>query len=77
LRCCICGDSVVEAAHLRTGLLNVKRETGLGEKPSDHWALPLCVRHHREQHTMNELEFWFSYGIDPFALSMHYREKRQ
>ena len=53
--CCICGDDVfVEAAHLRVSSINIgKNGTGMGEKPSDKWALPLCGKHHREQHTMN------------------------
>jgi hypothetical protein len=40
------------------------------EKPSDKWTVPLCGRHHREQHTMNEMEFWKKYQIDPFMLAM-------
>jgi hypothetical protein len=77
--CCICGDDVsVEAAHLRVGSINDgKSYTGGAQKSSDKWALPLCGRHHREQHaTGNELEFWFSYGIDPFALAMHYQVRQ-
>jgi hypothetical protein len=76
-RCCICGDNLtVQAAHLRVGSINDgKRDTGMGEKSSDKWVLPLCVTHHREQHRMNEREFWASYGIDPFALAMQYRVK--
>jgi hypothetical protein len=79
LPCCICGDNTaVEAAHLRVGSLNAdKRDTGYGEKPSDKWALPLCGRHHREQHSVNEMFFWTSYGIDPFALAMHYHTTRE
>jgi hypothetical protein len=75
--CCICGDNTaVEAAHLRVGSINDdKRETGGGERPSDKWALPLCGKHHREQHSMNEMLFWTRYGIDPFALAMHYHVK--
>jgi hypothetical protein len=78
LPCCICGDNTsVEAAHLRVGSINHdKRETGMGEKSSDKWAVPLCGRHHREQHSMNELEFWASYYIDPFATAMQYRATR-
>lgn len=76
--CCICGDNVsVEAAHLRVGSINDdKRDAGGGEKSSDKWALPLCGVHHREQHRMNEREFWASWGIDPFALAMRYRVPR-
>lgn len=74
--CCIpgCNDNVsVEAAHLRVGSINDGKDpTGMGQKSSDRWALPLCGRHHREQHASGELAWWFSYGIDPFALAMHY-----
>ena len=73
--CCICGDDTsTEAAHIRTeSLAHNKRETGRAEKPSDKWALPLCNRHHREQHTMNEMAFWKRYEIDPFmtAIGLH------
>jgi hypothetical protein len=72
LSCCVCGDDTsTEAAHIRTGSIgHGKAPTGLGEKPSDQWCLPLCGRHHREQHTMNEMAFWEKYGIDPFILAM-------
>ena len=76
--CCICGDDVhVEAAHLRVGSINDdKPSTGKAEKSSDRWALPLCGRHHREQHAAgNELEWWSSYGINPFALALRYQVK--
>ena len=42
-----------------------KRSTGMGEKPSDIWMLPLCGVCHREQHTMSECLFWDKCGIDP------------
>ena len=77
LPCCICGeDTTVEAAHIRTvSLQHGKRYTGKAERPSDKWAVPLCNRHHREQHTMNELSFWESYGIDPFIMAISLRQK--
>ena len=76
--CAICGDNTAtEAAHLRVGSINDgKRPTGMGEKSSDKWAVPLCSKHHREQHSMNEREFWASYGIDPFALALHLNARR-
>ena len=40
----------------------------MAEKPSDKWAVPLCNRHHREQHGMNEMDFWKCNGINPFVL---------
>ena len=76
-RCCICGETHgVQAAHLRVGSVNDgKRDSGMAEKSSDRWALPLCKKHHDRQHNMNEREFWASYGIDPFALAMQYQVK--
>jgi hypothetical protein len=76
LPCAICGDDTcTEAAHIRTeSLAHDKRGTGRGERPSDKWCLPLCNKHHREQHSMNELAFWKSYGIDPFMLAITLRK---
>lgn len=76
--CAICGDTYrIEAAHLRLGSISHdKRPTGMGEKSSDRWAVPLCKAHHCRQHMMNEAEFWASYGVlDPIALSMRYHLK--
>lgn len=72
LPCCICGDDTsTEAAHIRAGSVNHgKPYTGMAEKPSDKWTLPLCGVHHREQHTMNEIAFWYKYNINPFTLAM-------
>jgi hypothetical protein len=74
LPCCICGGIDTEAAHVRTASLeNGKPHTGMGEKPSDKWAVPLCNRHHREQHSMNEMDFWKCHGLNPFVLAMTLR----
>jgi len=37
--------SPVEAAHVDHG-----GDKGMSTKASDHWAIPLCQRHHDEQH---------------------------
>lgn len=60
LPCLVCGDPTsTEAAHIRLGLISVgKRHTGVGEKPDDLWTLPLCGKHHREQHAIGEAIFW-------------------
>ena len=74
--CCICGRIDTEAAHIRTAsLAHGKQHTGMAEKPSDKWTLPLCNYHHREQHGMNELAFWKAYNIDPFMLAIKMRER--
>jgi hypothetical protein len=71
LPCAICGTYGVDPAHLRTGNRALKKpETGMGEKPSDMWTIPLCRSHHDEQHTGNETAFWQGKGINPFTLCM-------
>jgi Putative HNHc nuclease len=41
-----------EACHVRKGT-----DGGMGMKPSDNFALPLCQKHHREQHRIGEPSF--------------------
>lgn len=71
LPCVICGDNTsTEAAHIRFGDRRAaKRPTGMGEKPDDRWALPLCGMHHREQHELGERLFWNLSG-DPILIAM-------
>jgi len=78
LPCCICGGIDVDAAHIRIGSIgHGKRNTGMQEKPSDKWTVPLCRHHHEEQHKAgNELKWWASKGVDPFMLAMKLRPKR-
>jgi hypothetical protein len=70
LPCCLCGNNVsVEAAHIRFADRSAgKRETGMGEKSDDMWALPLCGVHHAEQHKGGERKFWDV--RDPVRLAM-------
>ena len=72
LKCCICGKPGPDPAHIRSASsLYGKRETGLGEKASDKWTVPLCRPHHSEQHDAgNELVWWASKKIDPFGLAL-------
>lgn len=73
LPCVICGVRPVEVAHVRFGdAERGKPSTGMQEKPSDKWTVPLCSGHHREgpdaQHKSNESEWWSKQGIDVIAL---------
>lgn len=61
LMCCVRGclaSTPSEAAHCRRGT-----DGGMGMKPSDRWAVPLCKTHHREQHR-GERTFSRRHGID-------------
>jgi hypothetical protein len=37
--------------------------------------MTLRQRQHREQHSMNEMDFWKCHGINPFILAMTLRGK--
>jgi hypothetical protein len=71
LPCLVCGDNTsVEAAHIRfTDISAAKNNPGIGQKPSDYWTVPLCGRHHREQHGMSEPAFWSRAKIDALRVA--------
>lgn len=71
LPCVCCGDNTTtEAAHIRMSCIAMgKWYTGKSEKPSDCWTVPLCGKHHREQHAMNEKLFWDGMKIDPVTVA--------
>lgn len=74
LPCLISGMEPVEACHIRYGEPKYgKPNTGMARKPDDRWTVPLTPELHREQHDMNEREFWKRYGLDPcwYALRLH------
>ena len=56
----------IEAAHVR-----MNTDGGMGVKPSDCYVVPLCARHHREQHQVGEHNFWtyFRGYVDPHKLA--------
>lgn len=75
LPCIVCGDdTTTEAAHIRMADARAgKRYVGMGEKPDDMYVVPLCGKHHREQHKLRESSFWDKIEIDPIraALGLH------
>jgi hypothetical protein len=68
LPCCVCGAYLVEAHHIRVGTM--------GRKASDFDTIPLCARHHNEQHPdsysihRNPIEFEREYGSEREQLAM-------
>jgi hypothetical protein len=61
-------DAPIEAAHLRIGT-----DGGMGLKPSDFFAVPLCGGSdgsgcHQRQHTIGERTFWREVGKDPLEI---------
>jgi hypothetical protein len=65
LPCVACGKAAPsEAAHVRTGT-----DGGVGVKPGDRYAVPLCDACHAKQHRIGELTFWSSLRIDPLNVA--------
>ena len=69
LPCLYCGvEPCGEAAHLRLASAAHGKSSGMGKKPADRWALPLCGEDHRiarhAQHNRSEAAFWAGLGID-------------
>ena len=61
---CVISDPVfcsrnVQAAHVRTGT-----DGAMSMKPSDCWVIPLCSKHHQEQHSIGERSFEDRHLID-------------
>lgn len=65
------GAGDIEAAHVRYGEPRYgKRQTGMGERPSDCWVVPLAHQvHQHEQHRHNERQWWIDHGIDPLLIA--------
>ncbi len=68
LTCVACGCRPllgIQAAHVRSGT-----DGGIGMKPSDRYAVPLCTGCHGDQHRVGELSFWAELGIDPLDTAL-------
>ena len=66
LPCVACGKAAPsEAAHVRTGT-----DGGVGVKPGDRYAVPLCTACHAKQHRLGELTFWSALCIDPVNVAL-------
>src|SRR5215467_5921327 len=66
LPCVACGKAAPsEAAHVRTGT-----DGGVGVKPGDRYAVPLCTFCHAKQHRIGELTFWSGLRIDPINVAL-------
>jgi hypothetical protein len=42
---------------------------GVGVKPGDRYAVPLCTACHAKQHRVGELSFWSALRIDPLNVA--------
>ena len=66
LPCVACGKAAPsEAAHVRIGT-----DGGVGRKPGDRYAVPLCAACHAKQHRVGELNFWSGLRVDPVNVAL-------
>lgn len=64
------GAGPIDAAHIRYGDSRyAKPATGMGEKPSDRWCVPLAHDVHMSQHGRGERVWWEEQGIDPIIVA--------
>jgi hypothetical protein len=47
-----------------------KPSSGMGIKPPDYFTVPLCGKHHREQHANGEYHWWLNRDTDPVVISL-------
>lgn len=64
LPCLVCGTTPVEACHAKS--------RGAGGT-SEH-LVPMCHKHHREQHMMGVTSFGVVHGVDLMAEAEHYHK---
>ena len=66
LPCVACGKAAPsEAAYVRAGT-----DGGVGVKPGDRCAVPLCRACHTKQYRIGELTFWSALRIDPLNVAL-------
>ena len=66
LPCVACGKvAPSEAAPVRTAT-----DGGVGMKPGDRYAIPLCTACHAKQHRVGELTFWSALRFDPLNVAL-------
>jgi hypothetical protein len=72
LQCVLCGDNTsVEAAHVSYADSHAGKwyEKSIAGKVSDRWTVPLCSKHHREQHSTDEWTWWQLQDRDPVKIA--------
>ena len=70
--CVICATTPVDAAHIKMADARICKplSSNIGAKADDRFTLPLCRRHHLEQHDMPEREFYEKHRLDAVLLAL-------
>ncbi|MCK1693669.1 hypothetical protein [Bradyrhizobium sp. 144] len=80
LPCLKCGMEPSEAAHVRFASAAFGKTSGIGRKPRDADAVPLCAGCHRldrdAQHSRGERMFWAELGINPLLVAQRLYAQR-
>lgn len=70
-----CGNVPSEYTQIQAAHVRFADTAGMGQKPSDYRAVPLCPACHRKQHDVGEVTFWGSREMAESAIIrnlMHY-----
>jgi hypothetical protein len=71
LPCAVCGRAGSQAAHVRYSDPRAgKPITGIGVRPNDAFAVPLCPACHADQHKHGERSWWGQKNIDPIFIAL-------
>lgn len=72
LPCIICRNEIeTQACHIKMADSRFgKGIASSSQRESDYFVLPMCGKHHAEQHGMPEREFYAQHGIDACALAL-------
>ena len=73
LPCVRCGNNIEKkAAHLRRADARIAKPIpGIGVTPDDRFVLPLCGKHHDQQHRIGETAFWDACDPELWALALY------
>lgn len=68
--CCVMGRAGHECAgNIEAHHVKESMDGGMGVKPSDEFAVPLCSLAHAELHTSGETSFQAKHGVDLLAVA--------
>jgi hypothetical protein len=72
LPCLICGNDIeTEACHIKMADARILKPLAGSQKRAPDWfTVPMCSKHHREQHKGSERQFWLMEGIDVILMAL-------
>ncbi len=71
--CVICTVTPCHAAHIKFADARVCKplSSNIGMKADDRFCVSLCEKHHMQQHSMGERNFWEQRKLDPILIALN------